>query len=103
MAAAGRTASVQVSRRARATRDRDGHRARGAHGAGAGTWWTGAERVVIAAESRAAADCGLCRARKGALSPAAVGGEHEAWAGLPALTVDVIHRVRTDAGRLTQE
>src|SRR5439155_12479192 len=82
---------------------REAHRALGAHMAAPGTWWTGAERVAIAAESRAAADCGLCRERKAALSPAAVQGRHEAWGGLSALTVDVIHRVRTDAGRLTSD
>ena len=29
-----------------------------------GTWWTGEERVAIAAESRQAARCALCRSRK---------------------------------------
>ena len=82
---------------------REAHRALWAQVAAAGTWWTGAERVAIAAESRAAAECGLCRERKAALSPAAVRGEHEAWGGLSALVVDAIHRVRTDPGRLTRD
>ena len=34
-----------------------------------GCWWTGAERVAIAAEVRAARDCALCDERKKALSP----------------------------------
>jgi hypothetical protein len=82
---------------------REAHRALWAHIAAPGTWWTGAERVAIAAESRAAAACGLCRERKAAISPAAVRDTHEAWGGLSALAVDVIHRVRTDAGRLTRD
>ena len=32
-----------------------------------GEWWTGAERVAIAKETRAAMDCGLCRDRRAAL------------------------------------
>jgi hypothetical protein len=72
------------------------------HLASPGSWWTGAERVAIAAESRNAAACGLCRERKGALSPAAVQGEHESLGALPAPLVDVIHRVRTDPGRLSR-
>ena len=73
------------------------------HVAGPGTWYTGAQRVAIAAESRQAATCGLCRQRKGALSPGAVRGEHVTRGDLPAPVVDVIHRVRTDAGRLTRD
>jgi alkylhydroperoxidase family enzyme len=42
-----------------------------------GTWWTGAERVAIAAEGRHALDCALCRERKDALSPSSVKGEHD--------------------------
>src|SRR5206468_6515452 len=60
-------------------------------------------RVAIAAESRHAADCRLCRDRKAALSPSAVRGEHDTRGELAPHVVDVIHRVRTDAGRLTHE
>jgi hypothetical protein len=67
-----------------------------------GTWWTGAERVAIAAESRNAADCPLCRERKAALSPSAVSGEHASPSALPASAVDVIHRVRSDPARLSR-
>ena len=42
-----------------------------------GTWWTGAERVAIAAEVRKAWTCTLCTDRKSALSPSAVDGEHD--------------------------
>ncbi|MDD9925588.1 MAG: hypothetical protein OXR03_07150 [Rhodospirillaceae bacterium] len=34
-----------------------------------GTWWDGATRVAIAAETRAASDCALCKARKEACHP----------------------------------
>ena len=67
-----------------------------------GTWWTGAERMAIAAESRAAAGCALCRERKAAISPNAVAGEHDGEGRLPSHVVDVIHRIRTDSGRLSK-
>ncbi|MBW2271295.1 MAG: hypothetical protein JRH16_22310 [Deltaproteobacteria bacterium] len=67
-----------------------------------GTWWTGEQRVAIAAETRNALSCSLCRERKQALSPNAVEGEHQSLGGLPAPVVDVIHRVRTDPGRLSK-
>lgn len=69
----------------------------------AGTWWTGAERLAIAAESRRARSCPLCRARKEALSPYLVEGAHDACSPLPAAAVEVIHRLTTDAGRLTRK
>lgn len=68
----------------------------------AGTWWTGAERVAIAAESRYAPDCALCRERKDAVSPSFVKGEHDSLGALPEAVVDVIHRVRTDPARLSK-
>ena len=69
-----------------------------------GEWWTGAERVAIAKETRAAMDCGLCRDRRAALSPRAVTGTRTCTAatGLPQTLVEVIHRIRTDSGRLTR-
>jgi hypothetical protein len=70
-----------------------------------GAWFTGAQRVAIAAESRHAPACALCRARKQALSPEQPRGEHErteAGAGLSAAVVEVAHRVRTDSGRLSR-
>jgi hypothetical protein len=68
----------------------------------AGAWWSGAQRVAIAAEVRRAADCGLCAARLAALSPYAVPGEHEATPALSAPAVDAVHRLTTDPGRLTR-
>ncbi len=70
--------------------------------AAAGTWWSGAERLAIAAEARRASHCDLCRRRKDALSPYTVEGAHDTDGVLPAAAVEAIHRVRTDAGRITQ-
>jgi hypothetical protein len=68
-----------------------------------GAWWTGAERVAIAAEVRHAWHCGLCQARKKALTPAAVGGHHDRLGALPDAAVEAIHRVVTDPGRLSRQ
>jgi len=67
-----------------------------------GTWWTGAERVAIAAEVRQAARCRLCQQRKLALSPELVDGSHESVGKLPAAAVEVIHRVVSEPARLTR-
>ena len=67
-----------------------------------GTWWTAEERIAIAAETRQAMACDLCRARKAALSPLHVQGDHDALGQLSAAAVDAIHRIRTDAGRLSE-
>jgi len=66
-----------------------------------GTWWTGAERIAIAAETRHAGNCALCTQRAAALSPLAVAGAHDRLAGsLPEAAIEAIHRIRTDSGRL---
>lgn len=67
-----------------------------------GAWWSGAERVAIAAEVRHAWQCKLCRRRQEALSPNAVQGEHDHLGALPPVAMDVIHRVVTDPGRLSK-
>jgi hypothetical protein len=67
-----------------------------------GTWWTGAQRVAMAAEARRATTCGLCAARKAALSPSAATGTHDTCGQLPPNVVDAIHRVRTDPARLSR-
>ncbi len=67
-----------------------------------GTWWTGAERVAMAAEARHATGCALCSERKRALSPYAIQGAHDTLGVLPSPVVDVVHRIRTDPGRLTR-
>jgi hypothetical protein len=68
----------------------------------AGTWWTGAERMAIAAEVRNAWQCSLCKTRKAALSPYTIAGTHDSVSPLSVSAIDVIHRVVTDPGRLTQ-
>jgi hypothetical protein len=68
----------------------------------AGTWWTGRDRVAIAAETRRAARCGLCADRKAAVSPYAVDGEHARVSALAEPLVDAVHRIATDPGRLTE-
>jgi hypothetical protein len=67
-----------------------------------GTWWTGAERVAIAAEARRAWDCSLCRRRKAALSPYTADGRHDGGEDLPDAVVDAVHRIVTDPGRLAK-
>ena len=72
-----------------------------------GSWWTGAERIAIAAESRNALACDFCRERKQALSPYAVQGEHQRdhdTEGLLSIAaVDAVHRIITDQGRITRQ
>jgi alkylhydroperoxidase family enzyme len=80
----------------------EAHRSFLEHVRSPGTWWTGQERLAIAAETRQAVGCALCRARKAALSPRLVPGEHDGTGQLPANVVDVIHRVRTDPARLSK-
>jgi hypothetical protein len=67
-----------------------------------GTWWSGAERIAIAAEARQAESCALCRRRKEALSPYSVEGRHDSFEELPGEAVEAIHRLTTDAGRITE-
>ena len=67
-----------------------------------GSWWTGTDRIAIAAASRAAHDCALCQTRKSALSPNAVSGTHDGPSGgLEDKVVDAVHRITTDPARLT--
>jgi alkylhydroperoxidase family enzyme len=67
-----------------------------------GTWWTGAERIAIAREVRAARGCALCAERKAALSPYAVHGVHATASGLAPAVVDAVHRITSDPGRLSR-
>lgn len=80
----------------------DAHRLAWRRIAEPGAWLEGERRVAVAAEVRAAEVCALCRARKEALSPFAVEGEHAATALLTAAEVELIHRLTTDPGRLSQ-
>lgn len=68
-----------------------------------GNWFTGAQRVAIAAEVRNALVCSFCAARKSALSPyAPLEGEHLQGDTLEKELVDAVHRVVTDQSRITQ-
>ncbi len=67
-----------------------------------GTWWTGEERVAVAAETRQAVHCQFCRARKEAASASMVAGRHDNAVVLPPPAIESIHRIRTDPGRLGQ-
>ena len=81
----------------------DAYRRAWRHVAAPGTWLTGAERVAVAEETRRARSCTLCRERKTALSPFAVEGQHDHTGVLSASLVDEIHRVTTDAARLSEK
>ena len=76
-----------------------------------GTWWSGEQRLAIAREARHAPFCALCAQRREALSPFAIKGHHDSLGALSALSppsalsapmVDIVHRLVTDAGRLTR-
>ncbi len=68
-----------------------------------GCWWTGAEKVAIAAEARNARTCEFCALRKEALSPSMVEGTHSTVQDvLPYAAVDAVHRLVTDATRITK-
>ena len=67
-----------------------------------GNWFTGAQRLAIAAELRKARDCSLCEERKDSLSPASVEGSHDSNGDLPEAVIEVIHRVITDQTRITR-
>jgi hypothetical protein len=67
-----------------------------------GRWWTGAERIAIAGETRQAPRCSLCRLRKSALSPYGLNGSHDRATTLADPVIEAVHRVRTDPGRLTR-
>lgn len=68
-----------------------------------GSWWSGAERVALAAASRRARDCAFCLERKQALSPYGMQGLHDHDGVLEERVVDAVHRIVTDQGRITQQ
>jgi len=71
-----------------------------------GNWWSGVERIAIAAEVRAAQSCEYCDQRKQALSPSALAGVHSCSTHYPGVldeaAVDAIHRIVKDQTRITQ-
>lgn len=71
----------------------------------AGAWLDGKTRVAIAAETRHAMQggCALCQRRKDAVSPYGIDGKHGSLGVLPERTIEQIHRIVSDPGRLTQK
>ena len=68
-----------------------------------GTWWTGAERIAIAAEVRRVSSCELCATRKSSLSPYGDNRRHDETACvLPPFAVEAVHRIVSDPGRITE-
>jgi hypothetical protein len=80
----------------------DAHERAWAAIAAPGTWLTGPQRVAVAAEIRRARECAHCARIKAALSPNAVQGEHETLGTVGAAAVELIHRVVSDPGRLSE-
>jgi hypothetical protein len=80
----------------------ESHRAAWQWLAAPGSWWTGSQRVAIANEVRSARQCALCAQRKAALSPFSAAQAHESAPDLPDAAVEAVHRVTTDASRLTR-
>ncbi len=81
----------------------DGYRASWDYLAQPGNWWSGAERIAIAQASRDANHCAMCADRKAALSPYAVAGTHDTTQSvLSNKATDAVHRITTDAARLTR-
>jgi len=82
----------------------DAHRYAWGKIAAPGNWWTGAQRLAIAAETRRAATCELCATRKQALSPYGITGSHDTTSQneLSDTAVDAVHRLVTDASRLSE-
>lgn len=67
-----------------------------------GTWWTSAERIAIATETRNAEHCGLCATRRAALSPHSIAGEHDRLTELPEPALEAIHSIVCSSPRLTR-
>ncbi len=66
-----------------------------------GAWLTAEEKCAVAAEARAALSCAACAKRKAALSPEQLVPPHYSVSHLDDAWIDLIHRIRTDADRLT--
>jgi len=67
-----------------------------------GDFFSANARVDFVRVARDALTCELCRERKDALSPTGVNGEHDTFSKLDPVVIDLIHRLRTDPGRLTK-
>ena len=61
-----------------------------------GNWWSAAERIAIAAETRNALECPLCRQRNDPILTYPVEGKHIFESKLPYAAVDAVHRMICD-------
>lgn len=68
-----------------------------------GTWFTAQERLEILKEARHASQCALCAERKAAISPYTSKGSHQSVTNLSDDAVEIVHRLMTDSGRLTEK
>jgi hypothetical protein len=68
-----------------------------------GTWLNAKTRVGIIEELRYSKDCRLCELSKNSLSPNQVEGKHDSLGILPDGMVEIIHRLRHDAARITED
>ena len=69
----------------------------------AGTWLDAKTRVGIIKELRYSKDCSLCKLSKNSLSPNLKEGKHETLGILPYGMIEIIHRLRHDAARITED
>lgn len=67
-----------------------------------GTWLSAERRIAVAAEIRRARECAHCARIKEALSPNAIKGAHESLGVVSPAEVELIHRVVSDPGRLSE-
>ena len=67
-----------------------------------GSWFTSVQRIAIATASREATRCQFCAARKAALSPYTMKGEHDSSVDLSPVVLDAVHRIITDQTRISQ-
>ena len=67
-----------------------------------GTWLSGERRLAVAAEIRKARACRHCAKLKAALSPN-IAGDHDTLGVLSGAEVELIHRLVSDPGRLTEK
>ncbi len=67
-----------------------------------GYWWTAAEKIAIAEETRLANRCLLCQERKEALSRSHIQGQHPPSPLLGEEVIGIVHQIITDQGRITR-
>jgi len=79
------------------------HRRAWAAIAAPGTWLSAARRVAIAAEIRHARDCAHCARIRAALSPEGVPGAHDTLGEVSPAELELIHRIVSDPGRLSEK